>query len=42
MVHGPEVPHVPVGDSKREILYLVIGLGVLALIALAFWFQSTR
>lgn len=40
--HAPDRPTVPMGGSKNESLYLIIGIVVMALIALAFWFQATH
>jgi len=38
----PDTPNLPVGDSKREVLYVLIAIAVLLLIALSFWFQASR
>jgi hypothetical protein len=40
--HAPDRPTVPMGGSKNETLYLIIGILVIVLIALAFWFQATK
>jgi len=38
----PNSPNLPMGGSKNEVLYVLAALGVLALIALAFWFQAMK
>lgn len=42
LARDPNSPHVPMGGSKNEILYILVALCVIALIALSFWFQANR
>lgn len=41
-VRDPNLPTVPLGESKNEMLSLAIGIAVMAFIALAFWFEATH
>lgn len=38
----PNEPRLPLGDSKSEVLYIIAGIVILAIIAFAFWFESGR
>lgn len=42
LARDPNSPNVPMGGSKNEVLYVLAALGVLAIIALAFWFQAMK
>lgn len=41
-VRDPNLPTVPMGGSKNEMLYFAAAIVVMAFIALAFWFQAAH
>jgi hypothetical protein len=40
--HDPNLPHIPMGESKNEIFYIIAAIAILALIAFSFWFEAWR
>jgi hypothetical protein len=40
--HDPNLPHIPMGESKSEIFYIIAAIAILALIAFSFWFEASR
>jgi hypothetical protein len=40
--HDPNLPNIPMGESKNEIFYIIAAIVVLALIAFSFWFEASR
>ena len=40
--HDPNLPHIPMGESKNEIFYIIAAIAILAIIAFSFWFEAWR
>ena len=38
----PNLPHIPMGESRKEIFYIIAAIAILALIAFSFWFEAGR
>jgi hypothetical protein len=42
MGRDPNLPKLPLGGSRNEVFYVLTAIGILALIAFAFWFEATH
>lgn len=42
LAHDPNLPHIPMGESKNEIFYIIAAIAILAIIAFSFWFEAWR
>lgn len=38
----PNLPQIPMGESKREVFYIIAAIAILAIIALSFWFEAWK